>query len=62
MTTLDPQVALERIAYLLERNGAETYKVRAFRHAAAAIADVPRPELASRSLAGLQKIPQVGKT
>jgi putative hydrolase len=59
---LEPGEALQRIAYLLEREGAETYKVRAFRHAATAIADHSHDDLASLSLAGLQKIPQVGKT
>ena len=59
---MEPTVALRRIAYLLERDGAETYKVRAFRHAAAAIADHAPDELATMTLAGLQRIPGVGKT
>ena len=33
---MGPAAALRRIAYLLEREGAATYKVRAFRQAAAA--------------------------
>ncbi len=58
---MEPVAALRRIAYLLERDGAESYKVRAFRTAASAIADLPVDELALTS-AGLQKIPGVGKT
>jgi putative hydrolase len=59
---MEPTAALRRIAYLLERDGAETYKVRAFRKAAGAIADRPVDELAAMTTAGLQKIPDVGKT
>jgi putative hydrolase len=59
---VDPTAALQRIAYLLEREGAETYKVRAFRHAATAIADIPVEQLAAMVPARLQEIPSVGKT
>ncbi|MGA8295574.1 MAG: PHP domain-containing protein [Acidimicrobiales bacterium] len=59
---MEPRAALTKIAYLLEREGAETYKVRAFRNAAAAIADLPSERLAKMSSTQLQAIPGVGKT
>jgi putative hydrolase len=59
---VEPTTALRRIAYLLEREGAESYKVRAFRNAAAAIADLPVDELAAMTPARLQNIPGVGKS
>ena len=60
---MEPVVALRRISYLLERNGADTYKVRAFRNAAAAVAPMSRSELSTLAAAGrLQSIPGVGKS
>jgi putative hydrolase len=60
--TTDPLTALRRIAYLLERDRAEAYKVQAFRKAATAIAEVSPERLASMSRRELTAIPHVGDT
>jgi putative hydrolase len=57
---VDPAEALRRVAYLLERERADTYKVRAFRGAAATL-DVTPPEVleqlaASRRLTDLDGV------
>jgi putative hydrolase len=57
-----PVAALRRIAYLLEQDGAESYKVRAFRNAAIAIGDQRPEDLVGMTAARLQDIPHVGKT
>ena len=60
---VSPVDALERIAYLLERGQAETYKVRAFRRAARSLAALDPAELATLARAGrVQEIPGVGET
>ena len=58
---MDPVEALERIAYLLERSGAPTYRVRAFRGAAVTLKGIDPADVRRRVEQGrLQDLPGVG--
>jgi putative hydrolase len=60
--TVAPVDALSRIAYLLERGREPSYRVKAFRNAAAAIRDLSDEELTERALAQkLRELPGVGE-
>jgi putative hydrolase len=61
-TARDPGADLRQIAFLLERAREPTYRVKAFRTAAAVVAELPADELASRAAAGtLRELSGVGE-
>lgn len=49
---MDPVTALRRIAFILERERDETYRIKAYRHAADVLAELPPDEVEQRAARG----------